>query len=118
MEVISFKNVLDSLDYTIVDNNSQYLGIENLETIQEYIFDKRDGEYKHIEMFMLPYILWQINYIIESNFNFKNDEIKTEYIKLRKQLINWFIQCNTEKENGNDDVDIIEQSYLLTYKWL
>ena len=49
----SFKNVLDSLDFTIVDNNSQYLGIENLETIREYLLDKRDGETKHIDMHML-----------------------------------------------------------------
>ena len=30
----SFKNVLDSLDYTIIDNNRHYLGIDNLETIR------------------------------------------------------------------------------------
>ena len=50
MELKSFKSVLDSLDYTIVDNSSQFLGIENLERIREYLLDKRDGEYKHIEM--------------------------------------------------------------------
>ena len=107
MEHKPFKNVLDSLDYTIVDNNSQFLGIDNLETIREYLLDKRDGEYKHIEMYMLPYILWQINYKIKNNLEFNNEKIKVEYIKLRKQLINWFIQCNTQKD-GNDDVDIIE----------
>ena len=103
-----FKNVLDSLDYTIVDNNSQYLGIENLETIRDYLLEKRDGEYKHIERFMLPCILWHINFIIEYNFKYNNDEIKTECIKLRKQLNNWFIQCNTQAENGSDNVGIIE----------
>ena len=30
----SFKIVLDSLDYTIVDNNSRCFGIKNLETIR------------------------------------------------------------------------------------
>ena len=59
-------------------------------------------------MHILPYILWQINYKIENNFKFNNDEVKAEYINLRKQLINWFIQCNTQDENGNDVVDIIE----------
>ena len=58
-------------------------------------------------MIMLPYILWQVNYIIENDFKFNNDEIKTEYNKLGKQLFNWFIQCNTQDENGKDDVDII-----------
>ena len=52
----SFKNVLDSLDYTIVDNNRHYLGIDNLETIREYLLDKRDGECKHIDMSIFPCI--------------------------------------------------------------
>ena len=61
MELESFKNVLDSLDYTIVDNNRKILGTENPEMIQKYIRDKRDNEYTHIDMFQLPYILGQIN---------------------------------------------------------
>ena len=101
MEHKSFKNVLDSLDYTIVDNNSQFLGIENLEMIPKYLLDKRDVEYAHCEFFELPYILEQINCLIENNFKFNNDEIKAEYIKLRKQLIKWFVECNTQDENEN-----------------
>ena len=64
MEQKSFKNVLDSMDYTIVDNNSQFLGIENLEMIRKYLLNKRDGEYNHLDMLQLPYIFPQINYII------------------------------------------------------
>ena len=112
----SFKNVLDSLDYTIVDNNRNYLGIDNLETIREYLLNKRDDEYKHFAMTTLPCFLWHNNFIIENHFKFTNDEIKVEYIELRKQLINWYFQCNTQDENGNDNVDIIEYSYLLSYK--
>ena len=57
----------------------------------------------------LNYLIFaQINYKIENNFKFTDIEIKTEYIKLGKELIKWFIQCNTEDENGNDDVDNIE----------
>ena len=108
MEHKTFKNVLDGLDYTIVDNNREFLGTENLEMICNYIIDKSHDEYKHIDMFQLPYVLWQITYLIENNFKFIDDEIKAEYNKLRKQLINWFSQCNTRDENGNDDVDIIE----------
>ena len=67
-------------------------------------------------MTVLPCILWQINFIIENNFNFNNDEMKTEYIKIRKQLINWYVQCKTQDVNGIDDVDIIEYLYLITYK--
>ena len=99
MEHKSLKNVLDSLDYTIVDNNSHFLGIENLEMIRKYLLDKRDVEYAHCEMFELPYILEQINHIIENIFKFINDEIKAEYNKLRKQLIEWFVECNTQDEN-------------------
>ena len=109
MEHKSFKNVLDRLDVTIVDNNSQFLGIQNLEMIRKHLLEKRDEEFNHVDMFQLHYSLEQIIYIIENNFKFNKGEIKTEYIKIRKQLINFFVQCNTQDENGNDDVDIIEQ---------
>ena len=66
--------------------------------IRKYLLDKRDVEYVHCEMFELPYILEQIIYIIENDFKFNNDEIKAEYIKLRKQLIKWFVECNTQNE--------------------
>ena len=108
MEHKSFKNVLDSMDYTIVDNNSQFLGIEDLEMIRKNNLDKRDVDYNHAEMLQLPFIIEQLNYIIENNFKFNSDEIRAEYNKLRKQFIDWFVQCNTQDENGNDNVDIIE----------
>ena len=108
MEHKSLKNVLDSMESTIVDNSSQFLGIENLEMIRKYLLDKRDGEYNHVDMFQLPYIFEQINYIIEKNFELNKGEIRAEYTRIRKQLNNWFIQCNTQGENSNDDVDIIE----------
>ena len=53
----SFKKVLDSLDYTIVDNNRHYVGNDNLETIREFLLNKRDDEYKYIDMTILPCIL-------------------------------------------------------------
>ena len=87
MEHKSLKNVLDSLDYTIVDDNSQFVGIENLEAVRKYFLDKRDNEYNHVDMFELPYILCHINYIIENNFEFNNERLRREYIKLTKQLI-------------------------------
>ena len=79
--------------------------------------DKRDGEYNHVDMFELPYIIEQFNYIVENNFKFTNIEIETEYFKLRKQLIKCFIHCNTQDENGNDDVDILNNSIFILYKW-
>ena len=52
MEHKSINNVLDSIDYTIVDNNSQFVGIANLETIRKYLFDEKGGEYNHVDMFI------------------------------------------------------------------
>ena len=42
MEHKAFNNVLDSLDFTNVDDNSQLL--ENLEAVGKYLLDKRDNE--------------------------------------------------------------------------
>ena len=47
MEHKSFKNVLDSLDYTIVQNNNTlFFRNKNLETIREYLFKKREGGFE------------------------------------------------------------------------
>ena len=94
---------MDSLDYTIIDDNSQFLGIENLEAVRKYLLDKRDKKYNHVDRFELLYILGQIIYIIENNFEFNNERFRREYIKLRKQFIKWFIECNTQDEIGNDE---------------
>ena len=45
--------------------------------IRNCILDKR-GEYNHVDMLQLPYIMEQINYLIENNFKFNNDEIRAE----------------------------------------
>ena len=59
----SFKNVLDSLDYTFVDSNIHYLRIDNLETIRDFLLSKRDHEYKHIDMTILPCIFFGILFL-------------------------------------------------------
>ena len=69
--------------------------------IRNYLLDKPDVEYAHCEMFELAYIFAQINYRTESNFKLNNDEMKAEYNKSRKQLIKWFVECNTQDENEN-----------------
>ena len=60
MEHKSLKKVLDSFDYTNVDNNREFLGTENPEMIRKNIIDKRADEYKHVGIFQLPHIFWQI----------------------------------------------------------
>ena len=101
MERKSCKSVLDSLDFTIVDDNSQVLGIGKLEMIRNYLLNKREGEYNQVDVFELPYIMEQLNYIIENKFKLNNNEIRAEYNKLRKQLIRWFVECNTQDKNEN-----------------
>ena len=76
---------------------------------------KRDGEFEHSEMYELPYILWQIIYIIENNFKFNNDEIKAEYSKLRKQLIKRFVECNTQDENEKKFHDDFRMNLIILY---
>ena len=57
MEHKSSKKVLGSMDYSIVDNNSHFLGVENLEMIRKYLSVKRDVEYNHVDIMQLPYII-------------------------------------------------------------
>ena len=97
MEHKTFKDVLDSFDNIIVvNNNILCFSIDNLEAVREYILDKRDGDFEHCQIYELQYILWQSIYIIQNNFKFNDDEIKAENIKLGKQNIKWFVECNIE----------------------
>ena len=81
MEHISSKNVLDGLDYTIVDKNSQFWGIQNLERIRKYLLVKRDEEYNHVDIFQLPYILEQNNYIIDKTSSLLKVKSKQSILK-------------------------------------
>ena len=40
MEVKSIKDVLNVIDYAVVDNNAKFFGASNLEDIRIYLLDK------------------------------------------------------------------------------
>ena len=49
----------------------------------------------------LSNVFSQVNSIIENNYQFAEDDIKSEYIQLRKLTLVWLRECSTEPEVDN-----------------
>ena len=106
MEVKSIGDCLNNIDDDIVENNGKYIGISILENIHKYLLEI--GQSDFIEDRVAPSnVLSQIISIIESHYQFAEENIKNEYNQLKKLLLVWLIECSTEPE-----------VVLLSYKWL
>ena len=49
----------------------------------------------------LSNVLSQINSIVENHYQFAEEDLKSEYIQLRKLILVWLIDCSTEPEVDN-----------------
>ena len=105
MQVKSLKDILNIFDYGIVENNAKFHGVYISENIRIYLLDEGRED-----VMSLSAMLSQINAIIENQFRFTNIQLKDDYIQLRKLILEWLLENNTELEDDSTD--------LLTYKWL
>ena len=95
MEVKSVSDCLNIIDQaTIVEN---IIGSSDLEDIHKYLLEK--GQSNFIEdRVALSKVLSQIKSMIENYYQFPEEDIKNEYVQLRKLLIVWLMECNTKPE--------------------
>ena len=93
LEINSITDVLNYIDYGLIDNNFNENYLVYMEIIQNFVLnsDKINLEFQ-IE------ILQQINHIIEKLYNYKNVELKNEYLKLRGIVL--------ESLDENENIDI------------
>ena len=82
MEVNSIKDILNILDYGIVDNNAKFHGVSTMEKIRNYLLAEREEEV----VGMWP-ILSQINQIVANHFFCSNLQSKNDYIRLREIIL-------------------------------
>ena len=95
MEVKSIRDCLNIIDGVVVENIGKYTGILILEIIHEHFLEK--GQKDFIEkMTALSNVPSQINCIIENHNIFTEEDIKSEYIQLRKLILAWLIECSTK----------------------
>ena len=104
----TFKDILSTFDYRIVDNKRQYNGIEKLETIRNYILKI------NLDKIPMWHITVQINTMIENLFHESNEKLKEDCIELRKILLHWYDDkyANVDKDQSdNEDED--KDKYIL-----
>ena len=91
----SVSDCLNTIDDAIVEKNGKYITISDLEIIHKYLLEK--GQSNFIEdRLAQSNVLSQLYSIIENHHQFVDEDIKSEYIQLRKVILVWSIECSTE----------------------
>ena len=78
LEINSIIDILNYIDYGLIDNNCNENYLVYMEMMHNFVLNS--GE---INLEFQIEILQQINHIIEKLYNYKNVELKNEYLKLR-----------------------------------
>ena len=91
LEINSIIDILNYIDYGLIDNNCNESYLVYMEMMHNFVLNS--GE---INLEFQIEILQQINHIIEKLYNYKNVELKNEYLKLRGIVL--------ESLDGNIDI--------------
>ena len=87
MIIQSFKDILSSIDYEIIDNN----GIEKLEKVCDYL----------LRINLDKILIWHITDHIKTMFE-SNRKLEEDYIELRKLILHWYdVRYNEDKYKYN-----------------
>ena len=100
MEVKAVSDCLNIIDDAIVQNIGKNITISDLENIHKYLLEKGQSDFIE-DRVALSNVLSQINSILENYYQFPEEDIKSEYIQLRKIILVWLIECSTEPKVGN-----------------
>ena len=104
----TFKDILSTIDYGIVDNNPKHNGIERLEKVRNYILKN------NLDKIRIWHITVHINTMIENLFHESNEKLKEDCVELRKLLLHWYgdeYADEDKHQSDNDDKD--EYKYTL-----
>ena len=102
MELKTISDCLSATDFAIVEN-IRLFGIKHLEDIHNRFLEFRQTEYIENSVALLK-ILKQINCIVDNYSSHEGDEnIFNEYVEMRKLIVDWLIECNTEPEVNNQE---------------
>ena len=108
MTTDTFKDILSTIDYGIVDNNPKYNGIERLEKNRNYILKN------NLDKITIWHIAVHINTVIENLIHESNEKLIEDCVELRKLLLHWYDDKYAdvdEDQSDNDDKD--EYKYKL-----
>ena len=97
MEVKSVSDCLNIIDFAIVEN---IIVNSDLEDIHKYLLEKEESEFIE-DRVVLPQVFSQITSMIENSYQFPEEDLKIEYVQLRKLILVWLKERNTKLENDN-----------------
>ena len=93
----TFKDILSTIDYGIVDNNPKYNGIERLEKVRNSILKNNRDK------FPIWHINVHINTMIENLFHKTNEKSKEDCTELRKLLLHWYDDKYADVDKDQSD---------------
>ena len=91
MEMISIKDVSDFIDCGMVNNNARLNYVVYMENIHDYLLNMAQVD----ESLLFPFFK-QTNVIIENLFRYDNKELKNDFFKLRKLVMEYSLEDNQE----------------------
>ena len=101
MEMKSVGDCLNLIGDAIVEKIGKCIGISNLENIHNYLLEIGQSVFIK-DRVALSIVLSKINSTIENHYQtIVEEDIKNEYIQLRKLILVWLIECSTEPEVDN-----------------
>ena len=100
MEVKSVSDCLNIIDDAIVEKIGKYIGISNLENFHKYLLEIGQVDF-FADRVALSSVFSQKKSIIENYYKIDEEDIKSEYIQLRKLILAWLIECGPEPEVDN-----------------
>ena len=85
------------IDDATVENIGKDISISDSENIHKYLLEQ--GRSNFIEdRIALSNVLSQIKSLKENYYQFPEEDIKSEYIQLKKLILVWIIECSTKPE--------------------
>ena len=96
----SISDCLNIIDHAIVENVGNYIGISSLEFIHKYLLEIVQSDFIE-DSIALSNVLSQLGFEIEKHYHLEEEDIKSEYIQVKKIRLVWLKERSTDPEVDN-----------------
>ena len=105
----TFRDILSTIDYGLVDGNLKYKGIDRLEQVRDYILKNNHDKNS------IWHITDHINTMIENLFHESDGKLKEDCVELRRLLLHWYddkyAYINKDQSDNEEDQSDNEEKY-------
>ena len=97
MEMKSVSDCLNKIDEALAKNIGKYIGISDLENFFKFLLKRIPSDFIENRV-ALSNVLSQIRSIVENYYQVVEEDIRGEYIQLRKLILVWLLESSTGPE--------------------